>query len=152
MINCPALDVADERGGETPTDEELSSIRNSRTAIYLVQGVNDGVVDTEQCAKRLFKTLIAGKDTTAYKFEQDFASNFTTTQTSDKKYVLSLYETTDADRSKAKLQFAEDYNLDGVTETVEYSNHWSWIYTLLNNPKTVDKISIWQWAASKLQQ
>ncbi len=152
MINCPALDVADERGGETPTDEELSSIRNSRTAIYLVQGVNDGVVDTEQCAKRLFKTLISGKDTTAYKFEQDFASNFTTTQTSDKKYVLSLYETTDADRTKAKLQFAEDYNIDGVTETVEYSNHWSWIYTLLNNPKTVDNISIWQWSASKLQQ
>lgn len=150
MINCPALDVADERGGETPSDEELASIRNSRTAIYLVQGSNDGVVDTELCAKRLFKTLIAGSEPVAYKFEQEFSSDFTTTQTADKKYVLSLFETTDADRSKGKLQFAEDYDLDGKVETVEYSNHWSWIYTLRNIPKTVDNISIWQWAASKL--
>ena len=33
MINCPALDVADARGGETPTDAELASIKNSDTAI-----------------------------------------------------------------------------------------------------------------------
>ena len=24
MINCPALDVADARGGETPTDDRIS--------------------------------------------------------------------------------------------------------------------------------
>ena len=36
MINCPALDVADARGGETPTDAELASIKNSDTAIWLV--------------------------------------------------------------------------------------------------------------------
>ena len=150
MINCPALDVADSRGGETPTDEELSSIASSRTAIYLVQGVNDGVVDTEECSKRLFKILSAGKELSSYKFEQDNNSDFTTTQTADKKYVLSLYATTDADRTKGKLQVAEDYDLDGVIDTVEYSNHWSWIYTLKNNPMTVDKVSIWQWAASKL--
>ncbi|MCR5762658.1 MAG: prolyl oligopeptidase family serine peptidase [Treponema sp.] len=151
MINCPALDIADARGGETPTDEELASIRNSRTAIYLVQGENDSSVDTENCSKRLFKALADGKETSSQKFEQDFDSDFTTTQTADKKYVLSLYDTTDSDRTKAKLQFAEDYNLDGVTDTVEYSNHWSWIYTLRNNPKTADNVSIWQWAASRLK-
>lgn len=67
------------------------------------------------------------------------------------KYVLALYATTDSERAKAKLEVAEDYDLDGKKEIVEYSNHWSWIFTLRNNPKTPDGVSVWQWAASKLQ-
>ena len=152
MINCPALDVADARGGQTPTDEELESIKNSRTAIWLVQGENDGVVDTEQCAKRLFATLTQGQETNNKTFTQDLASDFTTAQTADKKYLLSLYKTTDSDRAKGKLQFAEDYNQDGTLEQIEYSNHWSWIYTLRNNPQSVDGVSIWKWAASCLKK
>ena len=151
MINCPALDVASSRGGETPTDEELSSVRSSRTAVYLVQGENDGVVDTELCSKRLFKALTEGKETVSKRFEQEGDSSFVTTQTADKKYVLSLYDTTDSDRSKGKIRVREDYNLDGVSESVEYSNHWSWIYTLKNNPRTFDNVSVWRWAASRLK-
>ena len=61
MINCPALDVATKRGGETPTDEELASLKNSPTAIWLVQGATDGTVNTEDCSKRLFKALTDGQ-------------------------------------------------------------------------------------------
>ena len=150
LINCPALDVADARGGQTPTDDELETIRASRTAIWLVQGENDGVVDTEQCSKRLFATLTEGTVTTSATFPQELASDFTTEQTADKQYLLTLYATTSPDRAQGKLQFAEDYNQDGTLEQVEYSNHWSWIYTLRNNPKAADGTPIWKWAASKL--
>ncbi|OUQ07488.1 hypothetical protein B5E92_07560, partial [Erysipelatoclostridium sp. An15] len=37
---------------------------------------------------------------------------------------------------------------DGVETLVEYSNHWSWIYTLNNNPQDSDGTHIWQWAAN----
>lgn len=48
MINCPALDIADKRAGyegATPTDEELKTLRDSDTAIWLVQGETDSSVD-----------------------------------------------------------------------------------------------------------
>jgi poly(3-hydroxybutyrate) depolymerase len=32
MINCPAYSVADDRGGETPTDEELQALLAAATA------------------------------------------------------------------------------------------------------------------------
>ena len=70
---------------------------------------------------------------------QIIASDFTTYETSDNKYKLSLYETTDDDI----LMFAEDYDQDGVETLVEYSNHWSWIYTLNNNPQDSDGTHIW---------
>ena len=47
-----------------------------------------------------------------------------------------------------------NYNLvkilieDDVKTLVEFSNHWSWIYTLNNNPESADGTSIWKWAAN----
>lgn len=144
MINCPALDVADARGGETPTDAELKTLRDSKTAIWLVQGETDGTVATDACSKRLFNILTEGQEVTSKKFEQALDSDFTTYETKDGKYKMSLYATTDA----GKLQFGEDYDQDGEYSLVEYSNHWSWIYTLRNNPQAANGTHIWQWAAS----
>ena len=143
MINCPALDVADARGGETPTDAELASLRDSDTAIWLVQGETDSSVATDECSKRMFDILTEGQETTKTTVAQEIASDYTTWETADNKYKLSLYETTD----DAKLMFAEDYDQDGVYTEVQYSNHWSWIYTLNNNPTAADGTSIWKWAA-----
>lgn len=145
MINCPAYSVADDRGGETPTDEELASIKDSDTAIWLVQGATDGVVDTEECSKRLFNILTEGQDVTETRIEQEFEQNsdITTYETADGKYKLSLYDTTE----EGKLRFAEDYNQDGELTEVQYSNHWSWIYTLNNNPQAADGTHIVNWAA-----
>ena len=149
MINCPALDVASERGGQTPTDEELASLKNSDTAIWLVQGETDSSVATDECSKRMFNILTDGRnDITTSTHYQEIASDFTTYETSDNKYKLSLYETTDDD----KLMFAEDYDQDGVETLVEYSNHWSWIYTLNNNPQDSDGTHIWQWAANYVEE
>lgn len=145
MINCPALDVASDRGGQTPTDEELASLKKSDTAIWLVQGETDSSVATDECSKRMFNILTQGRnDITTSTYYQEIASDFVTYETSDNKYKLSLYETTDDD----KLMFAEDYDQDGVETLVEYSNHWSWIYTLNNNPQDSDGTHIWQWAAN----
>mgnify|MGYP004424893553 CR=1 FL=1 len=144
MINCPALDVATKRGGETPTDEELASLKNSPTAIWLVQGATDGTVNTEDCSKRLFKALTDGQELVESRHEQELDSDFTTTETKDGKYKISLYDTTEA----GKLQFGEDFDQDDVKTLVEFSNHWSWIYTLNNNPESADGTSIWKWAAN----
>ena len=144
MINCPALDVATKRGGETPTDEELASLKNSPTAIWLVQGATDGTVNTEDCSKRIFKALTDGQEVVESRHEQELDSDFTTTETKDGKYKISLYDTTEA----GKLQFGEDFDQDGVKTLVEFSNHWSWIYTLNNNPESADGTSIWKWAAN----
>ena len=144
MINCPALDVATKRGGETPTDEELASLKNSPTAIWLVQGATDGTVNTEDCSKRMFKALTDGQEVVESRHEQELDSDFTTTETKDGKYKISLYDTTEA----GKLQFGEDFDQDGVKTLVEFSNHWSWIYTLNNNPESADGTSIWKWAAN----
>ena len=61
--------------------------------------------------------------------------------------VDSLGET----RPCGKLKFEEDYNLDGVKETVKYSDHWSWIYTLRNNPSDASGTHIWNWAATYMK-
>ena len=91
MINCPALDVATKRGGETPTDEELASLKNSPTAIWLVQGATDGTVNTEDCSKRIFKALTDGQEVVESRHEQELDSDFTTTEQNDGKYKILLY-------------------------------------------------------------
>lgn len=145
VINCPAYDVASDRGGETPTDEELKAIKDSGVPVWLVQGETDSVVATEECSKRLFAILTEGQEVTetAVKQEMEQDSDFTTYETADGKYKLSLYETTEDD----KLRFAEDYDRDGEMTEVLYSNHWSWIYTLKNNPQAADGTHIVDWAA-----
>lgn len=160
MINCPALDVAQLRGGETPTDTELLSLKESNTAIWLVQGETDSSVRSEDCSQRMFKLLTDGEKLTQTNVSQDLNSDFTTKETTDGKYKLSLYKTvslenkTDSfgvERPMGKLQFAEDYNQDGVETLVEYNDHWSWIYTLNNNPKDAKGQHIMNWAATYLQ-
>ena len=160
MINCPALDTAAIRGGETPTDEELASLKNSKTAIWLVQGKTDSSVKSEVCSQRIFKILTDGAELTTTRVEQEFNSSFTTSETKDGKYKLSLYDTVDLEdkvdslgetRPCGKLKFEEDYNLDGVKETVKYSDHWSWIYTLRNNPSDASGTHIWNWAATYMK-
>ena len=161
MINCPALDAANTRS-ETedacPTDEELASIKDSKTAIWLVQGETDSSVDPELCSKRIWNILSEGADVTETAIEgfQGIASGFTTYETADNKYKLSLYETVDLAevegisgemRQGGKLKFAEDYNWDTEYEEVKYSDHWSWIYTLNNDPADASGTHIWQWAA-----
>lgn len=149
MINCPALDVATARGGETPTDEELEKVRTCGVPVWLVQGETDSVVATADCSQRLFNILTDGTATTKNVIQQADPNNsyFTTYETADNKYKLSLYETT----ADAKLRFAEDYDCDGVTTEVQYSNHWSWIYTLKNNPQSADGTHIVNWAAGYIQ-
>ncbi|HCK87421.1 MAG TPA: hypothetical protein DHW39_01285 [Erysipelotrichaceae bacterium] len=160
MINCPALDAADTRSGltgSTPTDEELAKIKDSRTRIWLVQGETDSSVSPELCAKRIWDIVTKDAKVSEKKFEGDqgIASGFTTYETDDNKYKLSLYETVDLGevtgitgdkRQGGKLKFAEDYDLDGKYEEVKYSDHWSWIYTLRNNPEAANGTHIWEWA------
>lgn len=157
MINCPALDVASIRGGETPTDEELDIIKNSNTGIWLVQGTTDSSVNQDDCAKRLFNYLTKDQDITETKYHQDIASDYTTYETGDGKYKMSLYETVDLEdkadsfgvvRPQGKLVFAEDFNQDGVLEEIKWSDHWSWIYTLRNNPTDASGTKIWSWAVN----
>lgn len=149
IINCPALNVADARGGETPTDAELALVKACGVPVWLVQGETDGVVATAECSQRLFDALTDGAAVTSTAIQQadPNASSFTTYETADNQYKLSLYETTE----DGKLRFAEDYDCDGVTTEVQYSNHWSWIYSLNNNPQAADGTHIVNWAASYIQ-
>ena len=83
-------------------------------------------------------------------FKQDLDSNFITKETAkDGKYKLSLYETVIVE-DKPMLEFKTDLDQDGKDELTQYSSHWSWIYTLRNNPKSTDDTDIWTWAASYL--
>ncbi len=145
MINCPAYDVASARGGETPTDEELRAVKDSGVAVWLVQGETDSVVATDACSQRLFNILTDGETLTetAVTQENPQDSDFVTYETADGNYKLSLYDTTEDDQ----LRFAEDYDQDGVLSEVQYSSHWSWIYTLKNNPQSADGTHIVDWAA-----
>jgi poly(3-hydroxybutyrate) depolymerase len=149
IINCPALNVADARGGETPTDAELAKVKTCGVPVWLVQGVTDSVVTTAECSQRLFNTLTAGAKLTETRVKQADPNNsdFVTYETADGTYKLSLYDTT-ADN---KLRFAEDYDLDGVTTEVQYSNHWSWIYSLNNNPQDAKGVHVINWGASYIQ-
>ncbi len=149
MINCPALDVADARGGETPTDDELESIRHSRTAIWLVQADDDTTVRTADCSVRLFNILTEGEPRLTTSVEQNLISDYTTEETDSGKYKLTLYKTVMGDDGTSKIVVPEDYDLDGVYTETQYSNHWSWIYTLRNNPTDAEGTSIWEWAAAQ---
>ena len=160
MINCPALDAANARSESDdaiPTDEELAQLLNSDTKIWLVQGETDSSVDPEQCSKRIWNIITNGAEITETHVDGDrgIGSAFTTYETADDKYKLSLYETFDLaevtgisgeTRQGGKLKFAEDYDQDGVYTEVKYSDHWSWIYTLRNNPEAADGTHIWEWA------
>ncbi len=160
MINCPALDAANARSDTTtaiPTDSEIASIKDSKTAIWLVQGETDSSVDPELCSKRIWNLITDESVVTEKTYEgtAGIASGFTTYETTDGKYKLSLYETFDLGevtgisgekRLGGKLKFAEDYDQDGVLTEVKYSDHWSWIYTLRNNPEAADGKHIWNWA------
>ena len=55
------------------------------------------MVATEECSKRLFAILTEGQEVTetAVKQEMEQDSDFTTYETADGKYKLSLYETTE---------------------------------------------------------
>ena len=145
IINCPAYNVATDRGGETPTDEELAAVKESGVPIWLVQGRTDSVVTTEECSQRLFNILTEGAEITETAVSQELEqySDFTTYETADGKYKLSLYDTTEED----KLRFAEDYDQNGEWEEVQYSSHFSWIYSLLNNPQAADGTKVVDWAA-----
>lgn len=161
MINCPALDAANARS-ETddacPTDEDLATLKDAKTAIWLVQGETDSSVDPELCSKRIWGILTDGLDDiteTAVEGTEGIASNFTTYETADGKYKLSLYETVDLaevegisgeKRQGGKIKCAEDYDLDGELEEVKYNDHWTWIYTLRNNPQDASGTHIWEWA------
>lgn len=160
MINCPALDAANARSESDdacPTDEELAQLKNAKTAIWLVQGETDSSVDPELCSKRIWNIISYDTDITQTNHEgtEGIASGFTTYETADGRYKLSLYATTDLaevegisgeKRQGGKLVFAEDYNQDGTLEEVKYSDHWSWIYTLRDNPEAADGTHIWEWA------
>lgn len=163
MINCPALDAANARSESEdaiPTDEELAKLEEAKTRIWLVQGETDSSVDPEECSKRIWKIITEGSEITENHFDGDkgIASAFTTYETADNRYKLSLYETTDLEevtgisgekRQGGKLLFAEDYDQDGEYTEVKYSDHWSWIYTLRNNPEAADGTHIWQWAVGE---
>ena len=148
MINCPALDVATDRGGQTPTDDELRAVKAAGVPIWLVQGQTDASVATDACSKRMFGFLSENEQVTETRIAQADPNNsaMTTWETADGMYKLSLYDTT----PDAMLCFAEDYDLDGVTTQVQYSNHWSWIYTLRNNPQDASGTHIVNWAAAQL--
>lgn len=160
MINCPALDIANLRSNTTdaiPTDEELASLKDSKTAIWLVQGTTDTSVQPDDCSKRIWNILTEGETVKKTSFDNGLSSSFTTYETMDDKYKLTLYDTVDVvDATNAlgnpiksgKIVVAEDYDLDGVYTEVKYSDHWTWVYTLRNNPSAADGTHIWQWAAS----
>ena len=60
MINCPALDAANERSGTDsaiPSDEDLAGLKDSETRIWLIQGETDSSVDPEECSKRIWNIL-----------------------------------------------------------------------------------------------
>lgn len=160
MINCPALDAANARSESDdacPTDEDLKKLLDAKTAIWLVQGETDSSVDPELCSKRIWAILTDGAKVSEQHFDgtEGIASGFTTSETEDGKYKLSLYETFDLaevegisgeKRQGGKIKCAEDYNQDGELEEVMYNDHWSWVYTLRNNPEAADGTHIWEWA------
>ncbi len=160
MICCPALDAANVRS-ETddacPTDEELASLKDAKTAIWLVQGETDSSVDPELCSKRIWAILTDGVETTEQAFDgaEGIASGFTTYETADNRHKLSLYETFELaeiegisgdKRQGGKIKCVEDYDQDGEPEEVMYNDHWSWVFALRNDPQAADGTHLWEWA------
>ncbi|MGM9941627.1 MAG: prolyl oligopeptidase family serine peptidase [Bulleidia sp.] len=166
MISCPALDIANLRAGvddAIPTDAEIASLKNSKTAIWLVQGETDSSVQPDDCSKRIWNILTEGQTVEKTTYDNGLSSSFTTYETIDDKYKLSLYETVDVVEKTGTLGdpiqagmivVAEDYDQDGVETQVKYNDHWTWVYTLRNNPMDAEGRHIWNWAASygSLQQ
>lgn len=145
MITCPAINLASQNGGETPTDEEIASLKDSRTAIWLVQANVDVVVDPAESTERMFNILSEGQTVTTTQVDQELNSDYTTKETADGKYKWTLYDTVGIN-----LQFAEDYDQDGIMTAEEVNGHGSWIFTLNNNPTDASGTSIMAWAANYL--
>lgn len=160
MISCPALDAANARSRSDDacsTDDELAQLKDAKTAIWLVQGETDSFVNPELCSQRIWAIITDGAKVSKQEFEgtEGIASGFTTYETDDGRYKMSLYKTFELaevegisgeKRQGGKIKCAEDYNQDGEYEEVMYNDHWSWIYTLRNNPKAADGTHIWEWA------
>ena len=130
------------------SNDELRAVRAAGVPIWLVQGVTDSSGATAPCSRRLFGFLTEGASVTETRIAQADPNNsaMTTWETPDGMYKLSLYDTT----PDGMLCFAKDYDLDGVTTQVQYSNHWSWIYTLRNNPQDASGTHIVNWAVAQL--
>jgi predicted peptidase len=158
MITCPALDAANARSGSTdaiPTDEELAKLLDSKTGIWLVQGETDSAVDPELCAKRIWNILETDRSVQGTSYQPSIGSGFTTYETLNGKYKMSLYETSDLHeitgisgekRQGGVIRCAEDYDCDGVYEEVSYNDHWTWIYTFRDDPMDAEGTHIFEWA------
>lgn len=147
MLTCPAITTASNGSGlpesSIPTDAEIKSLLNSKTAIWLVQSEIDSTIDTNKSTKRIFDLLSENQKVTEKEYQQNLSSDFTTYETEDGKYKLSIFKT-----QNDLIEVAEDYDQDGIYTTVQYNNHWSWIFTLRNMPQASDGTHIWQWAAN----
>lgn len=162
MITCPALDAANARSGSDdaiPTDEELRKLLLSRTGIWLVQGETDSAVDPELCSKRIWNFLAENRRVVMQRYvpSDGISSPYTTCETADGRYRMTLYETYDlheitgisgAKRQGGVIHCAEDYDRDGVMSQVSYNDHWTWIFTFRNDPSSRDGTHIFEWAAS----
>ena len=160
MITCPALDAANARShtdNANLTDEELARLPEARTAIWLVQGETDSAVDPELCARRIWKFLSENRQTSSEHYEggQGIASAFTTYETADGRYRMSLYETSDLKeitgisgevRPGGRISTVQDYDLSGIPQKVKYNDHWTWVFTFRNDPQSSDGTHIWEWA------
>ena len=160
MVTCPALDAANARSRTTDanlTDEELAQLKNSDTAIWLVQGETDSAVDPELCSKRIWKFISENEDVRETHFEGDMGigSPFTTYETSDGKYRMSLFETSDLTeitgisgekRPGGKISSAQDYGRTGKYSEVKYNDHWTWVFTFRDIPCSADGTHIFEWA------
>lgn len=160
MITCPALDAANARSHTEDanlTDAELASLKNAKTSIWLVQGETDSAVDPELCSKRIWQFLSEGEKVTETRFEGDrgIGSPFTTYETEDGKYLMSLFETSDLaeitgisgeKRPGGKISTAQDYSRSGKYSEVKYNDHWTWVFTFRNIPCSEDGTHIFEWA------
>ena len=126
-INCPAYDVATERGGETPTDEELLKLVSAKTKIWLVQALYGFFKGNEVAAD------IKGGKT----FERGGL------------IYTKYYTVTATNNGSPMLVYEEDYDKDGIMEQVQYNGHWSWIHSLNNDPIKADGTKLFDWMASQ---
>lgn len=139
-IICPALDVATDRGGQTPIDEELLTLKDAQTKIWLVQADDDTVVKTKDCADRIWNLVSEG---TAIDTKIEGGS------TRESGNLIYTKYTTVNDDGTAKLPYPEDYDHDGMEEEVLFSSHWSWLPALNNDPVKADGTTLWSWMASQ---
>lgn len=161
IISCPAIENAGKNGGKVPTDDEIKSILNTKTGLWLIHGETDASVNPETSSKRIFDLLSEGKDVTETVVNQEINSGFTTYETPNNKYKLTIYNTVNQEpqtfddgstRNVGKILVQEDYNKDGEFESVEYNDHWTWIFTLNNNPTDKDGTAVMNFAANYINQ